>query len=87
MTAADLGVGVTDDGPVGPRSNRPKRRTFTAEYKLAMVAEYDEATGPGAKGSLLRREGLYSSHIIDVAAGSGRRRAVRAGAGHAQAGA
>ena len=56
---------MTDDGPVGPRSNRPKRRTFTAEYKLAMVAEYDEATGPGAKGSLLRREGLYSSHIIE----------------------
>jgi transposase len=65
MTAADLGVGVTDDGSMGPRSNQPKRRTFSAEYKLAMVAEYDAAIEPGAKGALLRREGLYSSHIIE----------------------
>ncbi len=65
MTRADLRVGVTDDGLMGPRSDQPKRRTFTAEYKLAMVAEYDAATEPGAKGALLRREGLYSSHIIE----------------------
>jgi transposase len=65
MTRADLRVGVTDDGVMGPRSQQPKRRTFTAEYKLAMVAEYDAATEPGAKGALLRREGLYSSHIIE----------------------
>jgi transposase len=65
MTVADLGVGVTDDGSMGPRSNQPKRRTFSAEYKLAMVAEYDAAIEPGAKGALLRREGLYSSHIIE----------------------
>jgi len=65
MTRADLGVGVTDDGLMGPRSDQPKRRTFTAEYKLAMVAEYDAATEPGAKGALLRREGLYSSHIVE----------------------
>jgi transposase-like protein len=50
---------------MGPRAQRPKRRTFTAEYKLAMIAEYDAATEPGAKGALLRREGLYSSHIIE----------------------
>lgn len=56
---------MTDDGLMGPRSNQPKRRTFTAEYKLAMVAEYDAASEPGAKGALLRREGLYSSHIIE----------------------
>jgi transposase len=65
MTRADLGVGVTDDGLMGPRSDQPKRRAFTAEYKLAVVAEYDAATEPGAKGALLRREGLYSSHIIE----------------------
>jgi transposase len=65
MTRADLEVGVTDDGLMGPRSDQPKRRTFTAEYKLAMIAEYDAATEPGAKGALLRREGLYSSHIIE----------------------
>jgi transposase len=65
MTRADLRVGVTDDGLMGPRSDRPKRRTFTAEYKLAILAEYDAATEPGAKGALLRREGLYSSHVIE----------------------
>jgi transposase-like protein len=65
MTAADLRVGVTDDGSMGPRSDQPKRRTFSAGYKLAMVAEYDAATEPGAKGALLRREGLYSSHIVE----------------------
>jgi transposase len=65
MTRADLRVGVTDDGLMGPRSDQPKRRSFTAEYKLAMIAEYDAAAEPGAKGALLRREGLYSSHIIE----------------------
>ena len=47
----------------GPRSSRPKRRTFTAAYKLAMIEKYDMATEPGAKGALLRGEGLYDSHI------------------------
>ncbi len=47
-----------------PRSERPGRRTFTAEYKRAVVAEYDPAE-PGAKGAILRREGLYSSHVIE----------------------
>lgn len=65
MTRADRRAGVTDDGPMGPRAGQPKRRTFTVEYKLAMVAEYDAASEPGAKGALLRREGLYSSHIIE----------------------
>jgi transposase-like protein len=50
---------------MGPRAEQPKRRTFTAEYKLAMIAEYDAAIEPGAKGALLRREGLYSSHIVE----------------------
>ena len=47
----------------GPRSSQPKRRTFTAAYKLAMIEKYDAATQPGAKGALLRGEGLYDSHI------------------------
>jgi transposase-like protein len=38
---------------------------FTPEYKLAMVAEYDRASTPGERGGLLRREGLYHSHIIE----------------------
>ena len=47
----------------GPRSSQPKRRTFTAVYKLEMIGKYDAATEPGAKGALLRGEGLYDSHI------------------------
>jgi transposase-like protein len=43
---------------------RPSRRVFTAEYKLAIVAEYENAPN-GEKGAVLRREGLYSSHIIE----------------------
>ena len=38
----------------GPRPSQPKRRTFTAAYKLAMIEKYDTATEPGAKGALLR---------------------------------
>jgi transposase-like protein len=37
---------------------------FNPEYKLAMVAEYENAPN-GEKGAILRREGLYSSHIIE----------------------
>jgi transposase len=69
LTVADLRGDLTDDGEVGkgdrPRSDRPKRRSFTPEYKLAMVEAYDAATEPGAKGALLRHEGLYHSHIIE----------------------
>jgi transposase-like protein len=43
---------------------RPVRRTFSAEYKLAILAEY-EAAEEGTKGAVLRREGLYSSHIVE----------------------
>ncbi|WP_425564112.1 transposase, partial [Saccharothrix xinjiangensis] len=43
---------------------RPSRRAFTAEYKLAIVAEYENAPN-GEKGAILRREGLYSSHVIE----------------------
>jgi transposase-like protein len=50
----------SDDGP----SPRPSRRSFSAEYKLAIVAEYENAPN-GEKGAILRREGLYSSHVIE----------------------
>jgi transposase-like protein len=43
---------------------RARRRTFTAQYKLEIVAAY-EAAADGEKGALLRREGLYSSHIVE----------------------
>ena len=41
---------------------RARRRSFTAAYKLEVLAAYD-AAGPGEKGAILRREGLYSSHL------------------------
>lgn len=61
MTLADTTI---DDGGVTPRSDRPKRRTFTAQYKAQIVAEY-EAADHGERGAILRREGLYSSHITE----------------------
>ena len=59
----DTPAGRRAAGASGPRSSQPKRRTFTAAYKLAMIEKYDAATEPGAKGALLRGEGLYDSHI------------------------
>jgi transposase len=41
----------------------PRRRTFTAAYKLRIVREADACERPGEVGALLRREGLYSSHL------------------------
>jgi transposase len=40
-----------------------KRRQFNAAYKLSVLEEADRCTSPGAIGALLRREGLYSSHL------------------------
>jgi transposase-like protein len=40
-----------------------RRRSFTAAYKLSVLAEADRASGLGQIGALLRREGLYSSHL------------------------
>src|SRR5215210_8840037 len=42
---------------------RPKRRRFTAKYKLEILEEADACTRPGEVGELLRREGLYTSHL------------------------
>ena len=44
---------------------RPRRRTFTPAYKLQILQEVDRATLPGEVGEILRREGLYSSHLTD----------------------
>ena len=50
MTTADLPAvaAVADDGAVSPRAARPRRRSFTAVYKLRMLAEY-EAAQPGER--------------------------------------
>ena len=55
------GAGPERPDPEVPE--RARRRTFTAKYKLEILAAYD-AAADGEKGALLRREGLYSSHIV-----------------------
>ncbi|WRO40425.1 putative transposase [Mycobacterium canetti] len=59
---ADTGVveGTRDPGA------RARRRTFTVEYKARILDEYDAfPAGSEQRGALLRREGLYSSHIAE----------------------
>jgi transposase len=72
VTALARATGIEDPGRVsGAGTERPdpevperaRRRTFTAKYKLEILAAYD-AAAEGEKGALLRREGLYSSHIV-----------------------
>ena len=68
MTSASLngrahnGAMADDTDPAA----RPMRRQFTAEYKKAILAEYDglPLRSP-ERGALLRREGLYSSHLAE----------------------
>lgn len=45
--------------------SRPKRRRFSASYKLKVLAEVDACSLPGQISALLRREGLYSSHLTN----------------------
>lgn len=69
MTTATLNgraqtEGVTDDD-IDPAA-KPSRRTFSAEYKAEIVAEYDSwPKGSEERGAILRREGLYTSHISE----------------------
>ena len=53
--------------------DRPSRRRFTSAYKMRIIGEADRCTEPGEVGRLLRREGLYTSHL------SAWRRAARTG--------
>jgi transposase len=46
-------------------SEKASRRRFTAEYKARILEEADRCTEPGQVGELLRREGLYSSHLTN----------------------
>ncbi len=55
------GAGTERPDPEVPE--RARRRTFTATFKLEILAAYD-AAADGEKGALLRRVGLYSSHIV-----------------------
>ena len=53
--------------PVPPDPEVPARRArrrFTTAYKLEMLRKADACTRPGELGTLLRKEGLYSSHVV-----------------------
>jgi transposase len=52
-------VGVRDPELV----EQAKRRKFTASYKLGILTKADACAAPGEIGELLRREGLYTSHL------------------------
>jgi len=59
QTAAASKLPVTEVVP------KAKRRTFSASYKRRILREADRCTQRGQIGDLLRREGLYSSHLTD----------------------
>ena len=65
---AGLGFGaggraVREGVPDPELVEQAKRRSFTAKYKLEILAKADACTRPGEIGELLRREGLYTSHL------------------------
>ncbi len=68
VTIASLDARIDDGGvdqPTDPGA-RPRRRSFTAEYKTRILDEYDSLpVGSPQRGALLRREGLYSSHLAE----------------------
>lgn len=60
--------GGTVSGEVPPDPEvlaKAQRRQFSAEYKLKVLEAADACREPGQIASLLRREGLYSSHLVD----------------------
>jgi len=67
MTTASLLARADDGGVDEPDpAARPRRRSFTAEYKARILDEYDALpAGSTERGALLRREGLYTSHIAE----------------------
>jgi transposase len=67
-TVLDSLTGNPEGGRAAPRPNpevvaRAKRRRFTAALKQKVLAEADAAKGSGEIGAVLRRHGLYSSHL------------------------
>jgi transposase len=66
----DRSGGAADSGGAAPATvpdpevpAKPRRRQFTAEYKRSIVAQAEACRDDRAIGALLRREGLYSSHL------------------------
>ena len=67
----ERGAATTHAERLGERATAPDpavrtrgRRTFTAEYKARVLRELESCTAHGTIGALLRREGLYSSHVV-----------------------
>jgi len=60
----ELGLTSPEDRPSSEVVERATRRRFTGEYKQRILREAAAATAVGATGALLRREGLYSSHLF-----------------------
>lgn len=67
MTTASLMARAHDGAVEHPDpAARPRRRTFTADYKARILDEYDSLPlGSTGRGALLRREGLYTSHLAE----------------------
>ncbi len=64
----DFHVSSAEMGLVGQETEvtaKPRRRQFTAEFKRKVLAEADACSKVGEIGALLRREGLYSSHLVE----------------------
>ena len=64
----DFHVSTAEIGLVGQETEvtaKPRRRQFTAEFKRKVLAEADACSKAGEIGALLRREGLYSSHLVE----------------------
>ncbi len=62
-SAVGAGREIQDARPNPELVVQPRRRRFKAEYKLRIVQQADACTRPGEIGALLRREGLYTSHL------------------------
>ena len=61
--APRAGAGQASRAPDPEVVVKPTRRQFSAEYRLRILEEAERCTRPGEVGRLLRREGLYSSHL------------------------
>ncbi len=61
MSTAEMGL-VGQETEVTAKA---RRRQFTGEFKRKVLAEADACTKAGEIGALLRREGLYSSHLVE----------------------
>jgi|BarGraIncu01122A_1022018.scaffolds.fasta_scaffold19986_1 transposase len=67
-TGVPAGAARPEDTPAPGRPDPevveyPTKRRFSAEYKMRIIAEADACKSPGEVGALLRREGLYDSHL------------------------